>query len=51
MIRELLVEIGEEIRLDRYLSNQWEDLSRSYLQKLLLDGAGRRWRMCPVRMC
>ncbi len=38
MIRELLVEIGEEIRLDRYLSNQWEDLSRSYLQKLLIDG-------------
>ena len=38
MVRELLVETGEEIRLDRYLSSQWEDLSRSYLQKLLTDG-------------
>ena len=38
MVRELLVETGEGIRLDRYLSSQWEDLSRSYLQKLLTDG-------------
>ncbi|NBH32745.1 RluA family pseudouridine synthase [Clostridiaceae bacterium] len=38
MVRELLVETGKGIRLDRYLSSQWEDLSRSYLQKLLTDG-------------
>lgn len=38
MIQEIIV--GEEagIRIDRYLSDQCEELSRSYLQKLLKDG-------------
>ncbi len=38
MIREILA--GEEagIRIDRYLSDRCDDLSRSYLQKLLKDG-------------
>ena len=38
VFRELVVEADQGIRLDRYLSSQWEDLSRSYLQKLLMDG-------------
>lgn len=32
------MEVEEGIRLDRYLSLQWADFSRSYLQKLLTDG-------------
>lgn len=39
MIREFTVEPGMEMRIDRYLSEQCEDLSRSYLQKLVKDGA------------
>lgn len=38
MIREIIVEEGAGIRIDRYLSDQCENLSRSYLQKLLKDG-------------
>lgn len=39
MIREFTVEPGMEMRIDRYLSEQSDDLSRSYLQKLVKDGA------------
>lgn len=39
MIREFMVEPGREMRIDRYLSEQCEELSRSYLQKLMKDGA------------
>lgn len=39
MIREFTVEPGMEMRVDRFLSGQCEDLSRSYLQKLVKDGA------------
>lgn len=39
MIREFVADSGEEIRIDRYLSDCCEDLSRSYLQKLLKEGA------------
>lgn len=39
MIREFTVEPGMEMRIDRFLSEQCEDLSRSYLQKLVKDGA------------
>lgn len=38
MIQEIIVEEGVGIRIDRYLSDQCEGLSRSYLQKLLKDG-------------
>lgn len=38
MIQEIIVEDGAGIRIDRYLSDQCEELSRSYLQKLLKDG-------------
>lgn len=38
MIREFTVEQGLEMRIDRYLSEQCGDLSRSYLQKLVKDG-------------
>lgn len=38
MIREFTVERGLEMRIDRYLSEQCGDLSRSYLQKLVKDG-------------
>lgn len=38
MIREFLVEEDDGLRIDRYLSDCMEDLSRSYLQKLLKDG-------------
>lgn len=41
MIREFTVEPGMEMRVDRFLSGQCEDLSRSYLQKLVKDGAVR----------
>lgn len=41
MIREFTVEPGTEMRVDRFLSGQCEDLSRSYLQKLVKDGAVR----------
>jgi len=36
--RELIVETQEPIRIDRYLSLVWQDLSRSRLQKLIEDG-------------
>lgn len=36
---ELVVGEGEEGRLDKWLSDRLPDLSRSYLQKLLKDGA------------
>jgi 23S rRNA pseudouridine1911/1915/1917 synthase len=36
--RELIVETPEPIRIDRYLSSVWQDLSRSRLQKLIEDG-------------
>lgn len=39
MIREFTVEPGMEARVDRYLSEHCDDLSRSYLQKLIKDGA------------
>lgn len=38
MIRELKVDEKVGIRIDRYLSDRCEDLSRSYLQKLLKEG-------------
>lgn len=38
MIREVTVEEGMAVRIDKYLSDCMEDLSRSYLQKLLKDG-------------
>lgn len=38
MIRELTVGQEDGIRIDRYLSGCCEDLSRSYLQKILKDG-------------
>ncbi len=38
MIRNFTVEEAAGIRIDRYLSETCEDLSRSYLQKLLKDG-------------
>lgn len=38
MIRELKVDEKAGIRIDRYLSDRCEDLSRSYLQKLLKEG-------------
>lgn len=41
MIRAFTVEPGMEMRIDRYLSEQCDDLSRSYLQKLVKDGAVR----------
>lgn len=41
MIRVFTVEPGMEMRVDRFLSGQCEDLSRSYLQKLVNDGAVR----------
>ncbi len=36
--RELIVETPEPIRIDRYLSLVWQDLSRSRLQKLIEEG-------------
>lgn len=39
LIREFMVEPGMEVRIDRYLSDRCGDLSRSYLQKLVKDGA------------
>lgn len=38
MIQEIFAGEGAGIRIDRYLSEQCEELSRSYLQKLLKDG-------------
>lgn len=38
MIREIAVEETGAVRIDKYLSDRMEDLSRSYLQKLLKDG-------------
>lgn len=38
MIREFTVEPGMEMRIDRYLSEQCNDMSRSYLQKLVKEG-------------
>lgn len=38
MIRTCVVEMEAGTRIDRYLSDRNEDLSRSYLQKLLKDG-------------
>lgn len=38
MIREITVEEESAVRIDKYLSGRMEDLSRSYLQKLLKDG-------------
>lgn len=38
MIRELVAEVEDSLRIDKYLSLQFEDLSRSYLQKILKDG-------------
>lgn len=38
MTQEIIVSVGDGIRIDRYLSGQCPDLSRSYLQKLLKDG-------------
>lgn len=38
MIRKVTVEDGITVRIDKYLSDCIEDLSRSYLQKLLKEG-------------
>lgn len=38
MIWEFTVELGMEMRIDRYLSEQCGGMSRSYLQKLVKDG-------------
>lgn len=38
MIQEFVVEGDAGLRIDRYLSDRQEELSRSYLQKLLKDG-------------
>ncbi len=38
MIQKLLVESSDAQRIDKYLSDQLSELSRSYLQKLLKDG-------------
>lgn len=38
MIRTITVDQEDDLRIDRYLSNVLNDLSRSYLQKLLKDG-------------
>lgn len=38
MIREFTVDPGMEMRIDRYLSEQCSDMSRSYLQKLVKEG-------------
>jgi 23S rRNA pseudouridine1911/1915/1917 synthase len=38
VIRHILVEDTDGIRIDRYLSEYYTDFSRSYLQKLLKDG-------------
>lgn len=38
MIREIIAEDGTPLRVDRYLSECCDDLSRSYLQKLLKKG-------------
>ena len=38
MIRHILVEDTDGIRIDRYLSEYYTDFSRSYLQKRLKDG-------------
>lgn len=38
MIQEFIVEGGGSLRIDRYLSDNLQDLSRSYLQKLLKNG-------------
>lgn len=38
VIREIVVEDGNELRIDRYLSECCEDMSRSYLQKLVKEG-------------
>ncbi|MCD8121573.1 MAG: RluA family pseudouridine synthase [Clostridiales bacterium] len=38
MVREWVVEKDEGIRIDRYVCGTVEELSRSYLQKLLADG-------------
>lgn len=37
-IREIAVEDGNELRIDRYLSECCDDISRSYLQKLVKEG-------------
>lgn len=39
MIREFMVEPGMEMRIDRFLSQQCSDMSRSYLQKLVKEGS------------
>lgn len=39
MIRNLIVDTEDGLRIDRYLSDHCPDLSRSYLQKLLKDGS------------
>lgn len=38
MIKEIVVEDGNELRIDRFLSKYCDDMSRSYLQKLLKEG-------------
>lgn len=38
MIQEIIVDQTDGIRIDRYLSDVLEDLTRSYLQKILKDG-------------
>lgn len=38
MIQEFIVEGADGLRIDRYLSEKMDGLSRSYLQKLLKDG-------------
>ncbi len=38
MIQEFVAELEHSLRIDKYLSGQFEELSRSYLQKILKDG-------------
>lgn len=39
------------VRIDRCLSDKYEDLSRSYLQKLLKDqGVTRQWEDCKSKL-
>ncbi len=38
MIRNIMVDEDDGLRIDRYLADRCEDLTRSYLQKILKDG-------------
>ena len=40
----MVSEEQEDLRIDRYLSEACEELSRSYIQKLLKPGCVSEWR-------